>query len=90
MMSIAQRLAICRLSAFALDWLVVVLWGGVLFGAVMVATGGNPPPPTNPWMAQGIGFLTMTVPVTLYFALCESSAMCASLGKRILGLAVSH
>ena len=88
-MSIAQR-AIRRLLAFALDWLVIALWGGVLFGTVMVATGGNPPPPTNAWMAQGIGFSTMTLPVTLYFALCESSAVRASLGKRILGLVVTR
>jgi uncharacterized RDD family membrane protein YckC len=82
--------AIRRLLAFAMDWLVVVLWGGVLLGAVMVATGGNPPRPANPWKAQGIGLLMMTMPVTLYFAICESSAMRGSLGKRILGLVVSR
>lgn len=84
-----RGVAMRRLLAFALDWFVVALWGGVLFGAVMVATGGNPPQPANPWTAQGIGFLTMTTPVTLYFALCESSAMRGSLGKRILRLVVS-
>ncbi len=83
-----RAVAVRRLLAFAIDWLIVVLWGGVLFGAVMIATGGNPPRPGNPWKAQGIGFLTMTLPVTLYFALCESSAMRASLGKRVLGLVV--
>ena len=86
----ARAIAVRRLLAFAMDWLVVVLWGGVLFGAVMIATKGNPPQPENPWQAQGIGFLTMTLPVTLYFALCESSAMRASLGKRVLGLIVSR
>jgi hypothetical protein len=78
-----------RLSAFAVDWLVVVLWGGVVFGAVMIATHGNPPRPDNPWMAQAIGIVSMTAPVTLYFAICESSAMRASLGKRMLGLVVT-
>ena len=85
-----RAVAVCRLLAFAVDWLVVVLWGGVLFGAVMIATNGNPPRPENPWKAQAIGLLTMTVPVTLYFALCESSALRASLGKRVLGLVVSR
>jgi uncharacterized RDD family membrane protein YckC len=85
-----RGVAVRRLLAFAMDWLVVVLWGGVLFSAVMVATGGNPPRPASPWKAQGIGFLTMTVPVTLYFALCDSSAMQGSLGKWILGLVVSR
>src|SRR5262245_12020506 len=35
-----------------------------------------------------MSFLMMTVPFTLYFALCESSPMRASLGKRALGLLV--
>jgi hypothetical protein len=84
-----QTIGVRRSLAFALDWLVMVLWGGMLFGAVMIATNGNPPRPENPWSAQAIGLLTMTVPVTLYFALCESSALRASLGKRVFGLVVS-
>ncbi len=79
-----------RLLAFAVDWLVVVLWGGALFGVVMIATGGGPPRPENAWKAQGLGFLTMTVPVTLYFALCENSAMRGSVGKRVLRLVVAR
>jgi RDD family len=85
-----RAIAVRRSLAFALDWLVVVLWGGMLFGAVMIATNGNPPRPENPLAAQAIGLLTMTVPVTLYFALCDSSAWRASLGKRALGLVVSR
>ncbi len=68
----------------------MALWIGVLFAAVMLATGGNPPRPGNPWTAQGIGFITMTLPVTLYFGLWESSRWRASLGKRIVGLVVSR
>ena len=84
-------IAVRRLLAFAVDWFVlVVLWGGLVFGAVMIATGGNPPQPASPWAAQGISFLTMTLPFTLYLALCESSPMRASLGKRALGLVVSR
>jgi uncharacterized RDD family membrane protein YckC len=85
-----RGIAVRRLSAFAVDWLVVVLWGGMIFGVVMIAASGNPPPPTNPWLAQAIGVLTMTGPVTLYFALCESSALRGSLGKRVFGLLVSR
>jgi uncharacterized RDD family membrane protein YckC len=85
-----RAIAVRRLLAFAIDWLVVVLWGGVVFAAVMIATSGNPPRPENPWKAQAIGILSMTAPVTLYFAFCESSAMRASLGKRILGLVVTR
>ena len=85
-----QAIAVRRLLAFAIDYLVVVLWGGVVVAAVMIATSGNPPRLENPWKAQAIGFLAMTAPVTLYFAFCESSAIRASLGKRILGLVVTR
>ena len=79
-----------RILAFATDWLIVALWGGVLFAAVMLATGGNLPQQGNPWTAEGIGFLSMTLPVTLYFGIFESSRWRASIGKRLLGLEVSR
>lgn len=65
-------------------------WGGVVFGAVMLVASGNPRRPDNPWSAQAVSFLTMTMPVILYFAVCESSSTRASLGKRVLGLVVSR
>jgi uncharacterized RDD family membrane protein YckC len=77
-----------RLAAFAVDWLIIVLWGGLLFGAVMLLSGGNPAMTVNPWKAQLIGFVSMTLPVTLYFAIAESSRFGATLGKRVLGLRV--
>lgn len=83
-------LGLRRALAFAVDWLVVVLWGGALFAIVMVTTGGDPPRPDGPWIAQAIGFLTMTLPVTLYFTACEASPLRGSLGKRALGLVVSR
>ena len=86
----AQANAVRRLFAFAVDCLIVALWGAVLFAVVMLATGGNPPRPGNPWTAQVIGFMTMTLPVTLYFGLWESSRWRASPGKRIAGLTVSR
>ncbi|MBK8100448.1 MAG: RDD family protein [Planctomycetes bacterium] len=77
-----------RLAAFAVDWLVVVLWGGVLFGVVMIVTAGEPGRPRSPWTGQALGFLSMTLPVLLYFAFGEVSAAQASLGKRALRLVV--
>jgi len=81
-------LVIRRLAAFAMDWVVVIIWGGVLFATVMMFTAGNPPQPANPWAGQIIGILAMTLPVTLYFSILESSKLQASLGKRMLGLVV--
>jgi uncharacterized RDD family membrane protein YckC len=86
-----RAVAVRRLFAFAVDWfVVVVLWGGVVCGAVLIPTGGKPPQLGSPWAGQAINFLTMTVPFTLYLAFCESSPMRASLGKRAVGLVVSQ
>jgi uncharacterized RDD family membrane protein YckC len=83
-------LGVARLFAFALDWLVIALWGGALFGVVMLATGGEPRQPGSPWLAQGIGFVSMTLPVLLYFAICERSRWQGTVGKRWCGLCVSR
>lgn len=79
-----------RLLAFAIDWLIFALWGSSLFLIVMLVTGGDPPRPSGPWKAQAIGFLAVTLPFTLYFALCECSRRRASIGKRVVGLRVSR
>ncbi len=78
-----------RLVAFALDWLVIALWCGVLLGAVFFLSAGTPRKFSGPWTAQAVGFLSLTLPVTLYFSFMESSRWRATLGKRIVGLRVS-
>jgi uncharacterized RDD family membrane protein YckC len=83
-------LAVRRVLAFGLDWCVIAAWAGVLLGAVMLAAQGYPPRPATPWASQVIGLLTMTIPVTLYFATCEASRWHGSLGKHVLGLVVTH
>ena len=42
----------------------------------------------TPLVNQGIGFVTLTLPVFLYFYFSERSAKAATLGKQILGLRV--
>jgi len=68
------------------DWLVLAVWGGLLFAAVMLSTHGNPKPPPNPWAAQAVGLLSMWLPFVLYFSFMESSRLRASLGKRAVRL----
>ncbi len=87
-MSSYRAVALRRLMAFGVDWLVMLAWAGLLFGLVMIVSSGQPSRPSNPWVSQAIGFLTMTLPVVLYFAISESSSHRASLGKRALGLRV--
>jgi uncharacterized RDD family membrane protein YckC len=83
------KVGLRRLVAFCVDWLLIALWGSVLFGAVMALTGGRGTSVGDPWTSQAIGLVTMTIPVTLYFALTESSGWQASVGKRILRLRVT-
>ena len=71
-----------------LDWFVLAIWGGVLFGLVMLYTGGTPPHITSPWHGQLISFIFITLPFILYFALSENSAWQATLGKHIFGIKV--
>ena len=85
----AMWIGVLRLVALALDWFVIALWGGTLFGIVVAVSGGQVPNLGNPWATQAIGFIAMTVPVVLYFAVSESSRARATLGKRVLRLSVS-
>ena len=88
MMRVGAKLGVLRLLAFSIDWVVIAAWGGLLFGIVMFLSGGEPQAFSNPWLFQGVGFLAMTLPVTLYFAIFESSNSGASIGKRVVRLRV--
>ena len=57
----------------------------ILNGIVMFSTGGEPNRPINALIAQLIGFLAMTLPSILYFAIFESSSWQASIGKHLVG-----
>jgi len=59
---------------------------GLVFGSIMLATGGDPPRPEGPWKAQAIALVSVTVPYTLCFAICECSQWRATIGKRAFGL----
>lgn len=84
------NLALRRLLAFAVDWLLIVAWAAVLFGVAMTIYSGHPPSPAGPWRLEAVGFVCMTAPVVLYFSLTESSAWQATVGKRVLNLRVVH
>lgn len=85
---LVRNTGVRRLLAFFIDWLLIVAWGALVLGAVLLLFGGVPPRPAGPWGMQLVSFGLMTVPVVLYFALAESSAWQASVGKHLLGLRV--
>ena len=82
-----------RLLAFALDYVVIAAYLIILAAAslVILATPMRPPFESiwsNAWSAELAGFLLLTTPVILYFALFESSYAGAPLGKRVLHVKV--
>lgn len=82
-----------RLLAFALDYLILggylllLLWVSVsligAFPAFSERVGADP------LLGQLVGFVSVTLPVSLYFALSEASAGQATWGKRRMHLQVS-
>lgn len=79
-----------RILAALLDYLVIVVYALVLFCITITLfpleelSNQN-----NPISGQLIGFLTLTLPVFLYFVLMESSKHKATLGKLALNIRVN-
>ena len=88
-MRLGEQPGFLRVLDFAIDWVVIAAWGGLLFGLAMFFSDGELERLSNPWLSQGVGFLVMTLPITLYFGFLESSTIRASLGKRVVGLRVA-
>jgi uncharacterized RDD family membrane protein YckC len=83
-----KRIAFRRFLAFGVDWLVIMVWAGIVFGIVMLSYSGQPPTPSGPWIGQAVGFFSMTLPVIFYYSICEASVWQSTVGKRILSLRV--
>lgn len=82
-----------RLLAFGLDYLVITGYLVVLAGVslAMLASGlrtAYSAAWTTAWSAEAMGFVMLTLPVVLYFAVLESSIAGATLGKRAMRLRV--
>lgn len=83
-----------RIAAWMLDYLVIAAYLIVLAAASLglLATAAGPAlnaALARPFTAELVGFLVLTTPVVLYFALLESSKRQATLGKRVLGIVVA-
>jgi uncharacterized RDD family membrane protein YckC len=81
-----------RLLAFALDYLILggylllLLWVGVTL--IGIFPGFSERVSANPLLGQLLGFVTVTLPVSLYFALSEASPRQSTWGKRRMHLQV--
>jgi uncharacterized RDD family membrane protein YckC len=91
--SIVPASPLRRIAAWLLDYLLIAAYL-ILLTAVSLGIRISPMQAgitsvlSRPLAAELVGFLMLTLPVVLYFALCEASRWRATLGKRALRLAV--
>jgi uncharacterized RDD family membrane protein YckC len=79
-----------RLKAFLIDYLVILIYIGLLIGSTLLIAKYLSVSLANvdPVSGELIGFVTLTLPVILYFTLMENSKYAATLGKGKVGLKV--
>lgn len=84
-----------RLRAFAYDYLLIISYAlflaAVTFGLITMANslGRSLTWPAEPFRADLLAFMTLVLPVILYFTLQESSPRQATWGKRKVGVRVT-
>ncbi len=83
-----------RLIAFALDYLVIAAYAIVLASATLLLAASPARSRlaklvATPASMNAVAFVTLVLPVTLYFALQEGSARQGTWGKRKVGLRVT-
>jgi uncharacterized RDD family membrane protein YckC len=82
-----------RIAAWLLDYVLIAAYL-ILLTAATIGLEASPrrgivtSAMRQPGSAELLGFVSLTLPVVLYFALFEASSMRATVGKRALGIAV--
>lgn len=73
-----------RIYAFLLDYLIIVLYGIFVVGTISFVFRPfiTPLLSSSSIMAELTGFLLITLPVSLYFILCERSRWQGTWGKK--------
>ena len=79
-----KNLTIKRIMAFGLDYLLGLTYGLLLY----VVTIWIDPPVLTVLQGQLVGFLTLTLPVFLYFYGMEKSKYKGTIGKQLMGISV--
>jgi uncharacterized RDD family membrane protein YckC len=81
-----------RLLAFGLDYILIAAYLVVLVGAGVLLRAAAPDIAAalfgGPAVGELVGFLALTLPISLYFTLLEASPAGATWGKRRVGLRV--
>src|SRR5690625_1402500 len=79
-----------RIYAFLIDYLLIALYGIIVVGTISIVCRPYVEPlfSSSPVTAQLTGFFMTTLPVSLYFILCEWSKWQGTFGKRKMGIRV--
>ena len=80
-----KSLILKRIIAFAIDYILILIYGTVLYFITIQFGAKN----LSPIEGQIVGFVSLTLPVFLYFYLTENSLQHATLGKRIQKIRVN-
>lgn len=78
-----------RVATFLVDYPLLVLWMGLLF-LVSEPLGLAALVGRNPTLQHALAFLTLTLPVLLYFSLAEASPWRGTVGRRLAGLRIAR
>lgn len=82
--SIRLKVAVRRIAAFFLDYVIIVAYAGVLFGIALLLADSEVTIEASfvgKLKGHATAFSTLTFPVWVYFTLFESSRTQATLGK---------
>ena len=79
-----NNLLLKRISAFLIDYLLIVIYALLLFGTTHLIGVKE----LSPSEGQAVGFISLTLPVFLYFYFMEKSKTAATIGKRVMNIAV--
>ncbi|MEN0049482.1 MAG: RDD family protein [Bacteroidota bacterium] len=82
-----KTLTLRRIGAYLLDYTIIAVYASLLFGMTILLDLKNSN--LTPLSGQLVGLVLMTLPVFLYFFLMEQSKNGATIGKKILNIAVS-
>jgi uncharacterized RDD family membrane protein YckC len=80
-----------RFLAFGIDYVVILIYALLLLGLTLLAgrVFGINPKAIGPVAGEIAGFLFLTLPVILYFTLCESGRFAGTIGKQKFKLRVA-
>lgn len=90
MKNLKTSILIARIKAFAIDYLIILVYIVLLFGATILISNlfDIDLNTVNTTTAELTGFFTLTLPVILYFTLTEAGKQSGSVGKRKVNLKV--